>query len=799
MKNRFYLGSPIFSIGIYAIILLIFFREFIFSNGFLYGTDTVEAGVMFRAFLAGYFKQHFAIPLWNPYLFGGMPFADAMHGDTFFPLSFIQFIMPIHRALGWKLILAIFAGGIITYYYFRNLKFSPMVCFWGGLLYLMNSFTVSLVYAGHDGRMYVSVLFPLLLLTIDRIFRKPNFVSLFFWSISFSLLVLANHPQLAYFAMWGVGAYVVFRLIVLLTEKVDIKRAALIGTLIVCGIVIGLAGSIVQLAPQYVYVNEHSPRAEGGKGWEYAKSWSNHPEDIVSLVNPDFVGTSVGEPDTYWGRNAFKLNSDYAGFIPIVFAIIALAYVRRKYVYFFAGLGLFAIIYSVGAHTPLFKLFYNFVPQVKSFRAPSTIMFIYVFSIIYLAVHGMQYLIDNYQDRLIRRKLAKLLLIIAIVITTIAIIFSLAPGTLLGIWNNMIYSDIHPEILDIQQKFASHVSFGFWVIAALSWLVFLVYTALDRKMISIPLFITVIALFSLMDLWRENTRFIQVYPYHLVFPGNATVNYLNEQQAEGKFRVFSFPKTYDNNNFLAMHDIPQVFGYHGNQLKRYDKFTNRSYIYSYRNAEEFRDRFGDFCYGPEFDLLNVKYMAAPFNLSDNKFEAVYNAQGVFLNENKQFLPRARLVYQYEVIEDNQKAMERIRDEGFNYRNSVTLDKEPGIEVPSDTLEYVRARITDDNINDFNVRVDSPHPGILVLSENYYPAWKTEVDGEETEILLAYGNFMAIPIAAGEHMVHVEFDSPIYDYSSMLTKFTWLMYLGVIVYYILIARRRKESKDERSCS
>ena len=46
----------------------------IFTGQFMPGDDQVLAGYGFRLFGAEYFREHGRIPLWNPYLFGGMPF-----------------------------------------------------------------------------------------------------------------------------------------------------------------------------------------------------------------------------------------------------------------------------------------------------------------------------------------------------------------------------------------------------------------------------------------------------------------------------------------------------------------------------------------------------------------------------------------------------------------------------------------------------------------------------------------------------------------------------------------------------
>jgi uncharacterized membrane protein YfhO len=113
---------------------------------------------------------------------------------------------------------------------------------------------------------------------------------------------------------------------------------------------------------------------------------------------------------------------------------------------------------------------------------------------------------------------------------------------------------------------------------------------------------------------------------------------------------------------------------------------------------------------------------------------------------------------------------------------VVLDSEPSITIPEDSAVYVSAEITNNEINRFDVIANTSKPGILVLSDNYYPAWKAKVDGKPAEILMADGNFMAVPLEAGNHTVHIEFDSVYYNAASTTSKFVWILYIGMILYF-----------------
>jgi hypothetical protein len=152
---------------VFGVVTAFLFREFIISNGMLFGTDVAALGYFARHYYAEMVRGLHIFPQWDPYVFGGLPFVDAMHGDTFYPTTVLKFIMPVHRAMGWKLVLHIFLAGTFTYGWLRHLKISRPVATWGGIAFMLAPVIVTLIYPGHDGKLFVSVLTPLALWATD--------------------------------------------------------------------------------------------------------------------------------------------------------------------------------------------------------------------------------------------------------------------------------------------------------------------------------------------------------------------------------------------------------------------------------------------------------------------------------------------------------------------------------------------------------------------------------------------------------------------------------------------------------
>src|SRR5512134_644274 len=91
------------------------------AGGFLVNphSDQFIAGFAFREFAAEYMKTTGGFPLWNPYLYGGMPYVAAMHGDIFYPTFVLRLLLPTDIAMTWSFILHVVLAGVFGYVFLR--------------------------------------------------------------------------------------------------------------------------------------------------------------------------------------------------------------------------------------------------------------------------------------------------------------------------------------------------------------------------------------------------------------------------------------------------------------------------------------------------------------------------------------------------------------------------------------------------------------------------------------------------------------------------------------------------------
>src|SRR5215469_14922437 len=135
-------------------------------------SDQFLGGYAVRQFGTAVLRQTGHFPLWNPYLFGGMPYVGAMNGDIFYPPSLVlRLLLRADVFITWAFILHIFLCGWLTYLFLRSARMGFAGALIGGLAYMMGGPISSYVSPGHDGKLYVSALLPLALLFLKYAMR----------------------------------------------------------------------------------------------------------------------------------------------------------------------------------------------------------------------------------------------------------------------------------------------------------------------------------------------------------------------------------------------------------------------------------------------------------------------------------------------------------------------------------------------------------------------------------------------------------------------------------------------------
>jgi len=393
-------------------------------------------------------------------------------------------------------------------------------------------------------------------------------------------------------------------------------------------------------------------------------------------------------------------------------------------------------------------------------------------------------------------KILKGLIIATVALVAITFLLAITRGGLISLWNSIFYTNISPERFEVQQNYLPKITVGFLLTTLFLGLVTLLYNLHRKKVLGRSLFVSALIVLAVVDLWMVDAKFIRVVHLRDYFRKDGAIEFLQRQGSYEPFRALLDARAYGNQNYLAHFDIPQVLGYHGNQLKIYDDFRDRSLFEAAMTEGQRQRLYRQFLMGPKIDLLAVKYLLAPYDFENMKYKAVRDFGRFKIYENRNFIPRVRLVDRYEVIPESQKALKRVAAASFDHRESVILEKAPPFPSAQELMLKGQARIVQDNINDLTVEAELDRPGILILADNYYPAWKAYIDGEPAEIIRANYIHRAVFLPAGRHQVLFKFENRHYQISLYVSLLTML---GLVIIILVNALRTGFLRAGRSSS
>ncbi len=141
-----------------------------------------------------------------------------------------------------------------------------------------------------------------------------------------------------------------------------------------------------------------------------------------------------------------------------------------------------------------------------------------------------------------------------------------------------------------------------------------------------------------------------------------------------------------------------------------------------------------------------------------RWREVYREGSLRVLENTQALPRAWIVYAYEVLEKREHIYDRLRAADFDPLARVLLEERipESAPVAADADAAVErgreAQVRSFGNGRITVRVAAERSGLVVLSDAYYPGWQAWVDSTPAPIYRANAIFRAVPVPAGEHTV-----------------------------------------------
>jgi hypothetical protein len=816
------------AIGLLYICLMIFFHSVVFEGKTYQSADTI-ASHSWDTLLKDS-ESEGIYPLWNPYIFCGMPgFASLTYSppriyDIISTVidrgrSLLGYLFLEHRTGVWLLFYLIYGIGVYLFAFHKlnNKPISLIVA----LMATYATYVAILIMIGHLTKIAVLAWFPYIFLLVEKLREKFSFFQAILLTIIVRLMIEPGHVQFIFYIYLALGTYLIFMLIHALLKKKEWKGIVVSGA----SLVIATVFAFLMGADQHFSTLEYNPYSirgsnpivqssqtaqtktiEGGLDYDYATSWSFSPGEMMTFFIPSWygfgplpydgplTGNRPQKLNFYWGPQPFVDGPQYMGIIVIILAIIGFVRNRKDLFVLFMGFAIVvSLLISFGKEfSPVYDLMYRYFPMFNKFRLPLLILMLVQFFMPILAGYGIKSMMPEQKKTLtaLQEKRWKYVMVgllagalIAVagksIIKEIYLLFfpvQEVAGTL-----SRAYGQLNPTVIGMIYEFVfSTVARDILIAFILLFLVFGAFYYYLKGKLKPPMLYSVIILVVLFDLWRIAWKPSEPVARHeniLEMSAPDYVKMLNQDRDLYRaLKIRDGQPIYDNS--LAYWRVQNAYGYQGAKMRIFQDMAD---VAGLTNPLVWQ-------------LMNVKYIISNREIPDPSLEEVYNGNDAKLYRFRSWLPRLFFVEKCDIA-DGLTILNRINSISFNPRNVAYIQDSvrPDIDPPKPEAGIKLVKFGSQELES---EVTATGNNLLFMSESYYPkGWKAFIDGKETGILRLNYMFRGVVIPAGKHTLKMKFEpESFYLGKNVSLASNIVILIGMAVQGSVYYRKRKQKTD-----
>lgn len=715
-------------------------------------------------------------PLWQPWIFSGMPTTESFTNTS--NLYLPQFLFKLfHIPASIVHLLHFIFAGLGVYILLRYLKLSQYIATIGAAAFMLMPYLITMEVFGHGSQAMTAAYIPWAFWAGLKLFNNKKLLDAGLLALILGLQLQRAHVQIAYYTWMLIGALFLFKIILYMIDQSRRPEGGVIGVYFIISIMLALGISALVYLPSVQYSSEsiRSVGQAGSASFDYATSWSFHPKEMLTFLIPSAFGFGG---QTYWGNMPFTDYPNYMGIIILILSIIAFIKNKDKLVWFLGVTSLLAVLIAFGRHWPfVYNLFYNIAPYFNKFRVPSMILILLQFNTVILAAIGLQRLIE-----LEWKEIPKWFWWTAGTAGILAIILILGNNFLRDIvsqgftqprTNDPRYISL---INDLRWKLWYQ---DFWIALLFIFSLIGVFYLLVKEKINKIVFTTLIGCLIIADLLVVDFKIVQPAEgsgraTHLInkkaieryFKQDAITSYLSKEV--GNFRVYPLGNLFGDSRLQAF-GIESVGGYHPAKLAIYNEFLSNTNNISTLQLMR---------------MMNIRFILSPQVINHPDLKQVYNdnmqtASGripIWIYAISEPIERAWFVDNVEVVGDNE-LWQKLMDESFNPIKTAFIVEDftnktigGGVVLSSNYLP-----------NHISLDVETDQGGFLVISEVNYPLrWKSYIDDEEVNTIETNGIIRGLWVDAGKHTIEFSYDKSVFNKGRSVSIISTILALSLII-------------------
>ncbi len=746
-------------------------------------------------------------PLWNSYMFGGMPMYQHL-GRTIWLIDTV--LNKLDFIIDWR-IWYFLAGAIGMFLLIKFLKLPAIVGMIAALAFVLMPHFQALIIVGHFAKFRALMWTPYVLLTFLFLIKERSILSGLLFCLSLSMQFRTQHYQIIFYTFLLLIFMGIPPIYNLFKEKKrpDILKLTLFSFLAV-------VFSIIISSQIFLSIKEYTPHStrggyaislkdanqdqqkRKGVGFDYATMWSYSVSEFWNLIVPKFHGGTSNEiytgdayPNlknrelpTYWGSMPFTQSYEYLGVLIAFFALIGIVLQWSRWeVKSLTFLTLFALIMSLGKNFPiLYKTFFYYFPYFDKFRVPMMIMTLVMFNVTILAAFGISFLI---KENLNRKEVSQRLYIVS----GIFIIFMVIPlllGSSFGLTRSGEEQRYGQEALSMLKNIRlemlreSALKSLILLLIGVGCLVSLKKNWLRSDTILVILFIAICFDYILLNNHYLKNKFIDP---KVIEENRYRPNQIDERLKADKsiYRVFPVGQLFSDVHWVYHHQ--SIGGYSPAKLQTIQEIIDNCLYVSIDGELPINWNI--------LKILNVKYVIANQQLNSANLELVVKMEQGTMQAYlyNGVLPRAYFVKKYTVIADGIQRLSMLNNPQFNPSATAILEKTPKDTILSPDSTYIDIKKYEPEEIVLDVFTDKP--GLMVLSEIYYPAgWRAILDdSKELEIYKTNHLIRSIIVPEGKHSIKFYFKPRSY-YVGFGISLAGVLIIHILTLIFLYLRFRK---------
>ncbi len=723
-----------------------------------------------------------SLPLWNPTLYGGAPFiGDIQAGFLYIPNLILFWLWPTfdYRLLQWLAIGHLYWAALGMYVLLRAWRGAPTepplsraAALFGAVAFALSD--PLLLHLGNLNLIAVLSWLPWVLAAYHQALYRHSLRWAAGAGFLFAFANFAGHAQSTFYLGLALALYTLGYWIVKAGEwratrtsySITLPRiiAVLQYPLITAALTILLTAPILLPAWELARLTERESFT-----YQDTVAFSLAPTQAIGLLTPSFFGRGPALHWSLWSR----VETPYAGVATLILALAALLLAtpaNRRRLWIWVAIALVGFTTALGIYAIVHGWLTYLVPAFAQFRAPARTLVLWTFALSVLAAFGVDAvrrqrstfsshdLLGDTQAIAGKTLFTQILRWGSVGLMGIALPLSYF-ALLLTQENETVF--LRVSVAAIALTLAAFFWISTWALIAMRQAGWLSSLVVGTLLIGL-LFFDLSATGAYTDISPTaptgGYEHAALVDFLRTVPGLGRIDTLTDIQElwqPDSAALYGFEDVGGIANPLMLADWHQLWEALGGRQSRL------------------------------YDMLNVTHLIVRDGtpLPEGKFALVFDAPGeLAVYRNAEALPRAWVVHEVVSVDSNAAALAALQAPDFDPQSRAIvqgMEELSDLNAPATGAEIVE--VVEHGTNSLTIAVEATSPGLLVLSELWYPGWRATRNGEAVPLLRTNSALRGVSVPTGKSSVQLKFSPDSWRIGLLAALAGWILLIIIFIF------------------